>query len=152
MPKRYTTMDDVKRDAIIPTLDKADDYDVDAIAAETYSYRVDLDGDGNELLNTAGFEQIVDTDAYWAAVQRHALKSVLTPYDTGARLEPKVWQVNRLDLVNPERKDGADRYGKVDFELDDSSTALTIYVTQDADGITVHVVCDDEITITQHRE
>lgn len=79
---------------------------------------------------------------------------VLTPYDTGARLQPKVWQVNRLDLVNPERKDGAERYGKVDFELDDSSTALTIYVTQDANGITVHVIPmgDDEITITQHRE
>lgn len=80
MPKRYTTLDDVKRNAIIPTLDKADEYDVDAIADATYAWRVDLDADGNEVLNTAGFEQVVDTDAYWAAVQRYVhSKEIVLP-------------------------------------------------------------------------
>lgn len=49
----------------------------------------------------------------------------LTPYDTGARLEPQPWHVQPRNLPNPGE---ADRYGKVDFDDDEGATALTVHV------------------------
>lgn len=49
----------------------------------------------------------------------------LTPYDTGARLEPRLWRPVPGD---------DDSYGRVDFENDESSTELTIYVERNEDG------------------
>lgn len=47
----------------------------------------------------------------------------LTPYDTGARLEPQLWPLRGPDSVlDP------DRYGKVDFDDDASVTQLTLHV------------------------
>lgn len=51
--------------------DFAADYDLDAIIDETYAYRVDEDENGNQLLNTAGFEQIVTDEEFWAIAENH---------------------------------------------------------------------------------
>lgn len=70
---RFTTKQDVIDQAIIPALDNPADYDVAAIADEAFEYRVDRDQAGNELLNTAGFEQVVDSTIFWQIVAQHAL-------------------------------------------------------------------------------
>lgn len=70
--RRYSTIDDVVEQAILPLLDGGDgEYDAMAIARETHSYMVDTDKRGNELLNTAGFEQTVSDDEFWNAVARN---------------------------------------------------------------------------------
>jgi hypothetical protein len=76
--KRYATKDDVvlrefPADVIEP------DFNVDAIFAETFEYRVDTDVDGNELLNTAGFEQVVSGERFWAIVKKYARMTDRTP-------------------------------------------------------------------------
>lgn len=69
---RYTAISDVIDQAVAPALGEyADDYDLDAIAREAFEYKVDTDGDGNELLNTAGFEQIADEASFWAIAEKH---------------------------------------------------------------------------------
>ena len=54
-----------------------------------------------------------------------------TPYDTGARAEPRVWS-----LLHGE----ADRYGRVDFEDSNGDTICTIWVegTEDGESI-IHI-------------
>lgn len=60
----------------------------------------------------------------------------LTPYDTGARLEPMPWHVQPRNLAAP---DEAARYGKVDFDDEEGATFLTAYVERDEDkGYTLH--------------
>jgi hypothetical protein len=49
----------------------------------------------------------------------------LTPYDTGERLQPGAWVTP--DPRRPEEYD-RDRYGKVDFDDDESATLATIHV------------------------
>jgi hypothetical protein len=72
--KRYTTMDDVIAQAVIPALGEyGHQYNAEAIAREAYSYRVDTDEQGRELLNTAGFEQVVDDEEFWQIVERHEI-------------------------------------------------------------------------------
>lgn len=69
---RYTTKSDVIEQAILPALGEyADDYDTDAIADAAFDYRVDTNEQGQELLNTAGFEQVVDEDGFWTIVEQH---------------------------------------------------------------------------------
>lgn len=77
--------------------------------------------------------------------------SSLTPYDTGARLEPQPWP-----------PDGdSDRYGRVDFDDDESATVLSVhaerlpsgayalYVARVSDvDLVVHV--DGEHSLTIH--
>lgn len=71
---RIATLSEVIEQHVAPALGEfAADYDVEAIARETFEYRVDRDGDGTEHLSTVGFEQVVDEDGFWAAVERHAL-------------------------------------------------------------------------------
>ncbi len=51
-----------------------------------------------------------------------------SPYDTGERAEPKVWPVafeGKVDL---------DRYGRVDFDDDESATIATVRVQRTPDG------------------
>src|ERR1044071_2487785 len=67
---RYTTKQDAIEQGILPSLD-GDNYDAQAIADEVYTWKVDRDEDGNELLNTAGFEQSVSTEEFWKIVERH---------------------------------------------------------------------------------
>lgn len=48
----------------------------------------------------------------------------LTPYDTGARLEPHVWPAN----YDP------DRLGRVDFDDDEGATVLSLHAERRDDG------------------
>lgn len=69
---RYTTISDVIDQAVAPALGEyGDDYDLEAIAREAFEYKVDTDADGNELLNTAGFEQVVDEAGFWVIAEKY---------------------------------------------------------------------------------
>jgi hypothetical protein len=61
----------------------------------------------------------------------------LTPYDTGARLEPIPWHVQHRNLPKLEE---SVRYGKVDFDNEESTTVLTAHVERNEDrkGYTLH--------------
>lgn len=63
---RRSTRDDVIMYDIIPTLDQMDDYDVAAIAD-------DVIGQYFSSTGTPYYVVDVDEDAYWAAVERHAI-------------------------------------------------------------------------------
>lgn len=63
---RHSTRDDVIMFCIIPTLDQVDDYDVAAIAD-------DVIGQYFSTTGTPYYVVDVDEDAYWAAVERHAI-------------------------------------------------------------------------------
>lgn len=74
----------------------------------------------------------------------------LTPYDTGVRLEPKPWHVQRLNLPDEEE---ADRFGRVDFDNDEGAVGLTVYVEYDklSEESTLHIenVADpDKLQVT----
>lgn len=64
----------------------------------------------------------------------------LTPYDTGSRLEPQLWV--RGDTASPgglpRRAVDAD-YGRVDFDADDGTTILTLYVERTPDGFRLQI-------------
>nr|DAQ47070.1 MAG TPA: Tetrahydromethanopterin S-methyltransferase subunit B [Caudoviricetes sp.] len=61
-----STRDDVIMFDIIPTLDQVDDYDVAAIAD-------DVIGQYFSATGTPHYVVAVNEDAYWAAVERHAI-------------------------------------------------------------------------------
>lgn len=63
---RRSTRDDVIMYDIIPTLDQMDDYDVAAIAD-------DVIGQYFSPTGTPYYVVDVDEDAYWDAVERHAI-------------------------------------------------------------------------------
>lgn len=63
---RRNTRSDVVEFDIIPTLDNVDDYDVAAIAD-------DVIGQYFSTTGTPYYVVDVDEDAYWAAVERHAI-------------------------------------------------------------------------------
>lgn len=63
---RCSTRNDVIAFDIIPTLDNVDDYDVAAIAD-------DVIGQYFSATGTPYYVVDVDEDAYWAAVERHAI-------------------------------------------------------------------------------
>jgi hypothetical protein len=72
----------------------------------------------------------------------------LTPYDKGDRLEPRPWHVQPRNLEkDPEE---AARYGKVDFDNEESATFLTAYVERNEDrkGYTLHANFDGEGALT----
>lgn len=70
--QRYGSIGDVIALAVIPALGEyADSYDVEAIAHEAFSYKVDEDWQGNRLLGTAGFEQICSADEFWSIAAKH---------------------------------------------------------------------------------
>lgn len=77
----------------------------------------------------------------------------LTPYDTGARCEPKSWVTygTNVSALSP-----AENFGKVDFNDDTDETVCTTYVEKNADGThTVHVqsMCAaDELNVKLHTE
>ncbi|MGW9114500.1 hypothetical protein [Microbacterium sp. NPDC055683] len=64
----------------------------------------------------------------------------LTPYDTGDRLEPKVWV--HEGITSPDglaRPAEDDDYGRVDFDDDEGGTVLTVYVERSARGYVLRV-------------
>ncbi len=69
---RYTTKQDAIEQAIAPALTEGE-FDTDSIFAEAFTWKIDKDDAGNELLNTGGFEQTVTDDEFWAIVQRHEI-------------------------------------------------------------------------------
>ena len=98
--KRYTTKDDAilrefPADVIEP------DFNVDAIFAETFEYRVDKDADGSELINTAGFEQVVDMERFWAIVKKYVRDR--TPQVFEVRQDPFAAIRDESDLVEVTR-------------------------------------------------
>lgn len=69
---RYTTKQDAIEQGITPALTEGE-FDTDAIFTEAFAWKIDTDDDGNELLNTGGFEQTVTIDEFWAIVARHEI-------------------------------------------------------------------------------
>lgn len=53
----------------------------------------------------------------------------LTPYDTGQRAEPKVWEARH--------RESEEDFGKVDFNAEDDFTIATLYLERDPDGVYV---------------
>lgn len=69
---RYSTKQEAMEQAVYPAFgEHADDFDIEEIFAATFEYRTDEDADGNQLLNTAGFEQIVSDEEFWKIAERH---------------------------------------------------------------------------------
>lgn len=64
------------------------------------------------------------------------MTTVLTPYDTGARLQPLPWRTRPENLPDPKE---LDRYGRVDFDTEESATVATVYVERSGEGYTLHV-------------
>jgi len=77
--QRFTTAQDVQDDIVAAIesngrdVARAEDFDLDAIAAEAYEYRHVYDEQGSELVQASGYVQCVDTDEFWTIVARHAL-------------------------------------------------------------------------------
>jgi transcriptional regulator of heat shock response len=68
---------------------------------------------------------------------------LLTPYDTGSRLEPKPWHVQPRNLLQDPAE--AHRYGKVDFDDDEGATRLTVHVARNNDeAYTLYAYVQDE--------
>lgn len=80
----------------------------------------------------------------------------MTPYDTGTRCEPQLWQSDRADVLEVMRHGDAEDIGNVDFDDDESHTVATVHVSGNDDGTwTVHVmplVADDELEIEVHSQ
>ncbi|WP_434598288.1 hypothetical protein [Streptomyces sp. A5-4] len=80
----------------------------------------------------------------------------LSPYDTGARCEPKLWQPDSKAVVEVMRSGQADDIGNVDFTDDEDSTVVTVHVSRSDDGrYTVHLMpmcSDDRIRVELHLE
>jgi hypothetical protein len=75
MTTRYEKITDAIEQAIGPALGEfGNDYDLEAIAREVFEYKVDTDERGQELLNTAGFEQVVSEEEFWEIAERHTRK------------------------------------------------------------------------------
>lgn len=55
-----------------------------------------------------------------------ARRASLTPYDTGRRAEPKVWEARHRESAND--------FGKVDFDNEEDFTIATLYIERDEDG------------------
>jgi len=68
--------------------------------------------------------------------------TTLTPYDTGARCEPRPWQPDHPSVISAMLSDESEDIGKVDFDDDTNETVVTVYVARDeATGKhVVHVV------------
>lgn len=78
----------------------------------------------------------------------------LTPYDTGARLEPKPWVI-----TDPGAEPGSviwkidqDRYGRVDFDDNESATIATVWIERNELGQNVvHIQqLADEVVVQVH--
>ncbi|MFD9868500.1 hypothetical protein ACFXI8_27030 [Streptomyces niveus] len=84
------------------------------------------------------------------------LQTELSPYDTGARCQPKLWQPNTEAVALAMRSGNEDDIGNIDFTNDEDSTIVTVHVSHSDDGMyTVHLMptCgDDQIRVELHAE
>ncbi|MFJ8028790.1 hypothetical protein [Streptomyces sp. NPDC096311] len=80
----------------------------------------------------------------------------ISPYDSGTRYEPKLWQPNSEAVAEVMRSDEAGDIGNVDFTNGENGTVITAHVSRGNDGMyTVHLLpmCDeDQIRVEFHRE
>lgn len=67
---RYTTRREAIEQTIAPALTEGT-YDLEAICYETFSWVIDTDAHGNELLTTGGFEQTVSAEEFWEIAAKH---------------------------------------------------------------------------------
>lgn len=65
-----TTLDDVRREIADALGEYADDFDIDAIAADCYAFAAYVDDDGTQY-SDAFFVQVVDSCDFWEIVKRH---------------------------------------------------------------------------------
>lgn len=69
---RYVTITDVIEQAVTPALGEyQNDYDTEAIARDAFTWTIDTDAHGNQLLHTAGFEQTVSDEAFWSVAAKY---------------------------------------------------------------------------------
>lgn len=82
------------------------------------------------------------------------MAEILTPYDTGQRAEPALWQRSRAEVLQVMRHGEAEDIGNVDFDDDGGTTVVTVHVSRDPDGgHTVHVIPHtDTIRLDLHTE
>lgn len=81
--------------------------------------------------------------------------SNLTPYDTGERAEPILWQQSRVRVITEMEHGDPDDIGKVDFDNDEGATIATVHVSKDpaTGGYVVHVIPhDDDVPVEWHGE
>ncbi|MDN5803013.1 MAG: hypothetical protein L0H26_00240 [Microlunatus sp.] len=87
-------------------------------------------------------------------------QALLTPYDTGDRLEPRPWvqgglnaaQLVRLSVGSPAPT--FEDFGRVDFDDDENRTVLTVYVDRNAHGYVLHIedLTEEALTVTGGTE
>lgn len=85
-------------------------------------------------------------------------QSIPSPYDTGARCEPKIWFPDAAAIKAIMRsgdRDDIEDIGNVDFDDEEGKTVCTVHVSRNMDGgFTVHVMplCDgEEISVEVHE-
>lgn len=69
----------------------------------------------------------------------------LTPYDTGARLQPVPWHVQRGNLNKGVGEE--DRYGRVDFDDDEGATLVRAYAEKTETGYVLRIAKSEHVTI-----
>lgn len=70
--RRFASKDDVIDQVIVPAIGGfRGSYDVDQIFSDCFTYRADTDANGEEILNTAGFEQTASDREFWDSVSRN---------------------------------------------------------------------------------
>lgn len=77
----------------------------------------------------------------------------LTPYDTGARAEPRLWQNSRKQVLEEMNHGDPEDIGNVDFNDDENRTVATVHVSRHDGTYTVHVIPhDDDLRVELHGE
>ncbi len=87
-------------------------------------------------------------------------QALLTPYDTGERLEPRPWVDGGLNAAQLVRLSAGgpvptfEDFGRVDFDNEQNRTVLTVYVNQDARGCVLHIedLTEEALTVTGGTE
>lgn len=83
---------------------------------------------------------------------KHA-NTELTPYDTGALLEPQLWVAGGPVEGGAPRRVRREDYGRVDFDDEAGRTVLTLHVSRTAAGYTLHVAnLTDPLTVEVDAE
>ena len=88
------------------------------------------------------------------------MQALLTPYDTGERLEPRPWVQGGLNMAQLVRQavngpvPAFQDFGRVDFDDEENRTVLTVYVDRDAHGYVLHVedLTEEALTVSGGTE
>lgn len=79
----------------------------------------------------------------------------LTPYDTGARLEPRVWVHENVTSPNGEARPAEPGdYGRVDFDNDEGATVASLYIEAIEHGyaVRIHQQPEDYLSVSGATE